>query len=322
MNTRTFIIIVILVFASMISFGQVMPEAFLGMLPKIPGSACSRNIDAQTEFLNKIEEVKELIDNELSSREEEIDSNSDELEKQALKKVAKQYGLSENELKKLQDEDLTDEESDALVDKALHNSSNLSLGEIKNQNKMSDKGQEAWAEAYGTEKMADIQSATSENEIKQLQTKNLYELTALQKHLLDSIGAIESKFQQQFAAINHDPESKVMLDNIHQWELKAIELMGDGNDAGGTALNEKINAEKARYCNKYTPEYINILERYESYTKSCLSTCYRLELISARQTKLQTGVKIKQQPGLLGIKKVSDYRGVLQGVFQYNLFKD
>jgi hypothetical protein len=322
MKTRKLIIPLILMFLSITSFGQVMPESFLGMLPKIPGSACSKETETRMEFMNRIEEVKELIEIEISSREEENDSNSDELEKQAMKKYAQQYGLSENELKKLQDEDLSDEESDELIDKALQNSSNLSLGEVKNLDKMSDKGQKAWAEAYSTEKMAEVQSAPSDNEIKQLKTKSLYELTVLQKHLLDSIGAIESKFKQQFDEIKRDPEAKVMLDNISRLKSQLIGLMGEGNDAEGKAVGEKLDTEKAKYCNKYTPKYINILERYESYTKSCLSTCYRLELISARQTELQTGVEMKQQPGLLGIKKVSDYLGMLGGVYQYNLFEN
>lgn len=310
------------IFMSITVFGQVTPEAFLGMLPKIPGSACSKETEARTEFMNKIEEVRELIDNEISSREEESDSNSDELEAQAMKKYAQQYGLSEKELKKLQDEDLSDEESDALVDKALQNSSNLSLGEIKNLDKLSDKGQAAWAEAYSTEKMAEVQSDPKKYQEQQLQTKNLYELNLLQKHLLDSIGAIESKFKQQFDEIKRDPEAKVMLDNISRLKSQLIGLMGEGNDAEGKAIGEKLNAEKAKYCNKYTSAYLNLLERYESYTKSCLTTCYRLELISARQTKLQTGVDMKQKPGRLGIGQVSSYLGLLGGAYQYNLFNN
>ena len=323
MKMRKFIVPLILMFLSITSYGQVMPEAFLGMLPKIPGSACSKETEARTEFMNKIEEVKELIANEISRREEENDSNSDELEAQAMKKYAQQYGLSEKELKKLQDEDLSDEESDALVNKALQSSSNLSLGEVKNMDKMSDKGQKARAEAFGAEKLADAQLNSQNKGNQQIQTKNLYELTKLQKHLLDSIGAIELKFKQQFDEINYDPEAKMMLDNIARLKLKLIGFMGEGgNDAEAIATSEKLNAEQVRYCNKYTSAYINLLERYESYTKSCLSTCYQMELISARQTKLQTGVDMNQQPGLLGIKKVSEYLGLLGGAYQYNLFNN
>jgi hypothetical protein len=233
--------------------------------------------------------------------------------------MAEQYGLSENDLKKLQDEDLSDEESDELVDKALQNSSNLSLGEIKNLDKLNSDGQKAWADAYSTEKMAEVQYDGQKNWEQQLQTKNLYELTKLQKHLLDSIAAIESKFKQQLAEIDRDSEAKVLLDNIHRLKLKAIELMGEGNNAEGTAI---LNTEKEKYCNKYSSKYIDILERYESYTKSCLTTCYQIESISSRQTKLQTGVDIKQEPGLVGIKKVADYLQLLRGAYKYNLYQN
>lgn len=96
---RTFIVIMNLVFATVSTCAQVTPEAFLGMMPKITGSACSKDIDQRTEFTNKIEEVRELIDNELSRRDEEDESSSEEFETQTMKKMAKQYSLSEKEKK-------------------------------------------------------------------------------------------------------------------------------------------------------------------------------------------------------------------------------
>ena len=240
----------------------------------------------------------ESIENEKERRSENNEEMSDEYEKQVMKKMAQQYGLSEEELKKLQDEDLSDEESDELVDKALQNSNNMSLGEIKNMDKLNSNGQKAWADAYGTEKMAEAQLNEKKNWDKQIQTKSLYELTKLQKHLLDSIAAIESKFKQQIAEIDRDPEAKVMLNNIQKWESRATELMGSNNSTEAISLNKKISAEKEKYCTKYSTQYLNILERYETYTKSSLTTCYKMESISVRQAKLQTGVDMKQEPRL------------------------
>lgn len=318
---KNHIVLIILMLIPILTFGQVMPEAFLGNAPEIPLSACIKDMDVIQEFENQVESLLESIEIELERRNEESEANSDNHEQEVMQKLAQQYGLSETELKKLQDEDTSDEESDELIDKALQNSNNLSLGEIKNLDNMSSTGQEAWAEAYGTEKMAEIQYDGQKSQDQQLKNKNLFELTQMQKHLLDSIAAIESKFKQQLAEIDKDPEAKVMLGNISAWELRAAELLGTSNSEAD-AIQEKLKTEKEKYCTKYSSKYIDILERYKSYTKSCLITCYRIESISALQTKLQTGVDMKEEPGIVGIKKVADYVQLLRGAYKYNLFQN
>ena len=318
-------LIVSLVTASL-SFAQVTPEAFIDMLPSIPDNVCSKEIAERNMFISQADSVSELIDNERSRRDENIDADSDEYEKQAMDKLSKQYGLSQEELEKLQNEDgMTEEETDELINKALQNSENISLDEIKDSEKMSEEGKEAWSEAYSTEKMSETQADPQKYQEQQLQYKNRFELAALQKHILDSLTAIESKFAQQIAELDKDPNAKIMLDNIYKWELEATEMMGELSESEAAKLEElaqQIQSEKDKYCNKYTPAYLDILRRYESYTKSCLPVCYRLEKISAQLTKLQTGVDMKQESGLMGIKKVSDYLGLLRGAFKYNLNKD
>lgn len=319
---KHFILLIVFVSFSILSFGQVMPETFMGMAPKIPANACTRDIDKLREFNNEVDSLLELVEKERERRNEEMEANSERQEQLVIKKMAQQFGLSEKELKKLQDEELSDEESDALVDKALQSNNNLSLAEIENLDKLNSDGQMAWANAYGTEKMAEVQYDPQKNWEQQLRYKNLYVLTNLQKHLLDSLAAIESKFNQQLAEIECDTEAKAMLENIKKWELRAIELMGDSGNSEAVALHEKINAEKEKYCNKYSMQYLTILERYETYTKSSLAVYYKIESISSRQIELQTGVDMQQEPGLAGIGKVTKYLQLLRGAYKYNLFQN
>jgi len=318
-----FLFLLILILFTSNSFCQVTPEAFIGMLPSIPQNACSIEKAEQDLFLAKVDSILELIDNERSRRNEEMEANSGSYQKQMTNKLSNQYGLSQEELKKLQsNKKMTQEEKDALINKALQNSGNISLDEVKNLKKMSKEGKEAWAEAYGTEKMAEIQSDPQKNQGEQLKNKNMYDLAKTQKFLLDSLMAIESKFGQQFAEIDRDPDAKIMLDNISKWEQEAGEMMGElspTESAELEALSQKIKSEKDKYCNKYTPQYVAILHRYESYTKSCLPACYRLESISAQLMKQQAGVDMKQAPGQIGIGKVADYLGLLRSTFKYNL---
>lgn len=321
MNKFLFLFVPIIL--TSMSFCQVTPEAFMSMLPVIPINACSDEVDTRNTFFDRLDSISELIENERSRRSVESDANSEFYEKQMTGNVAKQYGLSQEELENLQnDDEMTEEETEALISKAMQNNGNLSLQEIKNLEKLNKDGTDAWAEAYGDEKMAEIQSDPQKNEYEQLKNKSTYELGALQKHIIDSLKAVESKFAQQFAEIDKDPNAKIMLDNINKLELEALNLMGEGNQAKAIELRGRIKTEKGKYCNTYTPDYLKILENYKTYTQSCLPVCYRLEAISTQLTKLQTGVEIKQEPGLIRIGKVSDYLGKLRGVYKYNLNKD
>jgi len=319
---KKLLLLIVLTVVASVSFAQVTPEAFIGMLPAIPTNECSMKIAEHNKYISYVDSVLQLIGIEQERRNNEMNANADVTEKQVLDNTSKKFGLSEEDMKKLQnDKGMTEEEKNALINKALQNSANISLDEVKNLDKMDKAGQDSWANAYGTEKMAEAQANPDNNQKQQGKAKSLYELTTMQKHILDSLTAVETKFGKQFADLDNDPEAKVMLDNIAKLNKEASDLMGEGDNAGMNKMSE-LNSEKEKYCSKYTPKYVDLLKKYESYTKSCLPVCYRLENISAQQTQLQTGVKMKQQPGLIGIGKVADYLHLLRGVVKYNLIKE
>jgi len=314
--------LVLLTTLNVISLCQVKPEAFIGMLPAIPGNACADDIDDKNIFFDKLDSMSELIENELANREEESDADSEELENEAMKNLANKYGLSQEELEQLQnDENLSEEEQEELINKVMKKKDDVSLKEVKNLDKLDEEGTEAWSEALGDQKMAEIQYDSEKNEDKQLELKSSYELGVLRKHLTDSLKAIESKFAQQFDEIDKDPEQKKMLDNIMKLSEEANNLVGEGKKTELDAKVNELESEMDAYCREFTPKYLDVLRRHESYTKSCLPVCYRLEKIIAQHTKLQTGVEMKYNPGYLGIKKISDYSKKLRGAYKYNLKK-
>jgi hypothetical protein len=309
-----------------ISFAQVKPEAFIGMLPGIPKNVCSMKQTDRDMYIAKIDSIKELIENERARRDSDMDANADTYEKQAMEKVSQQYGLSQQDIQKLKNKkEMTKEEKDEIINKALKKSGNISLDEVKKLKKMNKEEKAAWGAAYGADRMAEAQSDPKKYQDQQLENKNMYELTAMQKAIIDSLTAVETKFGKQYTALDSDPEAKVMLDNIKKWESEVFSLMGEVSKADMKRMDElgkKIKSEKTKYCNKYTPGYLDFLIKYEDYTKSCLPACYRLERISTHLTKIQTGVEMKQEPGLIGIGKVADYLKFLRGVFKYNLMNE
>ena len=196
------------------------------------------------------------------------------------------------------------------------------MDEVDNLKKMDKNGKKAWAEGYSTEMMAEQAADPQKFQDKQLDAKNLNDLVILQKHVIDSLLAIESKFGQQLSELENDSLAIVMRDNISKWNEELNEMMGVDYGQGGKMeeLARKIKAEKGAYCLKYSPRYFEILKRYEAYTRSSQITCYRIEKITKRLTKLQTGVDINIEPGEVGIGKVHDYVHLLSDVFKYNLF--
>lgn len=305
---------------NVISLCQVTPEAFLGMLPEIPNSPCDDEKEFRYAFSAKLDSISFLIDNELERRQEESDSDSKDFEKQTMNKIANQYGLSQEDLERLQnDQNLSEEEQAALVNKVMKKTNDISLKEVKNLDSLDKEGTEAWSEAYADQKMAEVQYDTEKYEEQQIEIKSRYELGALRKHITDSLQAIESKFAQQFDEIENDPEREKMLDDILKLSDEANNLMGEGNTEKLNELVENIKLEIERYCNIYTSKYLEILGRYEAYTKSCLPICYKLEKIIAQHTKLEFGVEMKQEPGLVGIGKVAGFLGKLRGIYKYNL---
>jgi hypothetical protein len=290
------------------------------MLPEIPNGPCDDEKEFRYAFSAKLDSISLLIDNELERRQEESDSDSKDFEKQTMNKIANQYGLSQEDLERLQnDENLSEEEQAELINKVMKNTNDISLKEVKNLDSLDKEGTEAWSEAYADQKMAEVQYDTEKNEEQQIEFKSRYELGALRKHITDSLQAIESKFAQQFDEIENDPERKKILDNILKLSEEANKLIGAGNTEKLNELVENIKLEMERYCNKYTSKYLEVLGRYETYTKSCLPVCYKLEKIIAQHTKLEFGVEMKQEPGLVGIGKVAGFLGKLRSVYKYNL---
>jgi len=313
-----------LILLTISSMSQTMPEAFLSVIPPLPKYPCSITPDDRDKYVAKVTDLQNLIEEEIDRRNSETESNGDASEQKANAKLAKQYGLTEAELEKLQDSDGTGDqaEEDKLVNKAMMSKYNISMGEVKGMDKMDEKEIAGWGEAYGTEGMVDAQLKPEESKETQNQTKNMYELAKMQKHILDSLQAIEKKFADQFMKIENDTSRIGMLSRINKWEAEIAELGGEispTEEQKVEELSKRVTSEKNIYCEKFTPALIEIMERYESYTRSCLHICYRLENISNQLTELQTGVKMDIQPGLLGIKKIKSYADKLNDALVYNL---
>lgn len=311
---------IVFVFCAILTMAQVTPEAFLAKYPALPGNGCVKDPDQREEYMNNVRSVSKEIDEVMNRLNEEVHANSPDVQKQAMNKYATQYGLSAADVQKLQSGGkMSDKEKRAMANKMMQNSMNVSVDEIANLKNMSKEGKEAWAEAYSTEINADMQADPQKYKKQQIAGKNLMELTMLKKHLVDSLGAIDSKFGQQFDRIENDQERIKMKEEIRKLEERRNNLMGEYNSEVDQ-LTSEIKTKKQEYCSKYSPENLSIIQNYISHVKSSLPAYYRLQEIETAITKAQTGAEIKMQEGHLALGKVHTLAGALLKAYDYNLF--
>jgi hypothetical protein len=319
---KKFKFLVLFFMLSVVSLCQVTPEAFMSMLPAIPSNQCEDNKENRDEFFARIDTVSFLIDEEIAKRNDDSDAESEVIEDQMMKNLANKYGLSQEELQSLQnDENLSEEEQAKLINKVMKKKDDISLKEVKNLDSLDENGLNSWAEALGDQKKAEIQYDPEKNQEQQLQYKNRYELGLLRKNLADSLQKVDSVFIQKFIEIDEDSVRKIMFDNILKLSEEVNSLMNGGTKEEIGVAVKKLNAEMDKYCNIFTPKYLKVLRKYESYIKSSLPACYRLEKIVAKHSSLQTGVQVKNNPGYIGIKKVREYLKKLSEAYKYNLKK-
>jgi hypothetical protein len=300
--------------------GQVTPEAFMGNLPTLPGSACGMKGTERGDYEAKISEILDQLDNEISRREQTADADAERDEDKMKVKMGKEAGLSDTDIEKLKNMDnLSEAEQEALTNKVMEGKYNISMDEVKKLDKMSGKGQEAWAQAYANETVANAQANPAQVQKDQVKARSMYEVTKELKGLLDRIGAQESKYAQQLSELDQESEAKAIREM--EAKLRGMNTAGEVTEARRKemeALLMKIHAAKKAYCPAYAARYQGIIERHGEAVKSALADYARIDEIQFEVISMEAGAKKGQpQTGLTGLKAIQHHLGLLTGVFKY-----
>jgi len=310
--------IVVFIFLGLINtlaIAQVMPEAFVGLLSGIPSDVCSMKHEEREKYLNKVDSLLDLVKTEIQRRKQSDKADNKNSQQQALNNAAQQYGLSPQDMQKIKSGSMTKAQKQAIADKALQNSHNMSFDEAKALSKTKSEGKKAWAEGYSTEVIADQTADPKKTQDLQFKYKSQNELMAMQKNLLDSLDAISIKFEHQKQDIDNEPLAKDLIKSIGELNN---EMIGKSNEESDV-IRKKIKLKKMTYCNTFSPLFLNILSNETSFTKASIPAIYKLERITNQLTKLQTGADINLQPGSMGLSTVAGFLQSLHEVFKYNI---
>ncbi len=316
------------------SNAQTMPETFMGMLPSPPGGICSEGEnDAKSTFIEKVGEVRAKLNDEISRRTEKIENHMEANKEKMAQHAMARTGVSPELMQQMMALEKASkgatgdqakaykEQKKALADQMMQQSTNISMAEMENLKNMDKAGKTAWAEAYATEKKAEVMADPKAYQDKNAKMMKDYKLVEKQRLLADSLGAQMVKFGKQIQDLETSQEAIAMQTQIAEKEAKLNEEYKKDNrqnDNEIKSLSNSIRNAQISYCNMQSPKYLNILSRYKTFVQASLTPYYRLEKLTNQVNAIQTGVEINTELGMMGLQAISSYLGRLSDVYRYN----
>lgn len=331
---KTAFIVSLLILVCLFAKSQTMPEAFIGMLPDPPGSVCSEGKDSgESGFKQLVSEVSSKLEAEISRRRIEtkgkMKANQGKMMQNAMAKTGVSPELAQQMMAlEQQSKGATGDQAKAykaqkkaLADQMMQQSMNISMDEVNNLKKMDKAGKTAWAEAYSTEKKAEVMADPEAYKQKNAAAMKDYKLAQKQKELADSLGAQATKYMKQIQELDNDQGALALETQIKELEAKLNEEYqkeNRPNDDAIKSLSNSIRNAQISYCNMQSPKYLAILARYKTFTQASLTPYYRLEKLTNQVNAAQTGVQIDTEPGLMGLEAIGSYLNRLSDVYRYN----
>ncbi len=305
---------------ALVTFGQSTPLSFLYAAPNPPENVCQMQGDAKSDLQAKIAELTDslvaIIDRQSMLAEENAEKNADEMNAGALRNAGFS-GVRAKDVKNA--ENMSDEEVEALANQMVQQRLNMSMGDLKDLDKLDTVGQKAWAEGIGAEQMANAQTNPKQTKDEQVRFKSQKNMVSQQKSMMDKQAAGESKYRQQLDLLDKDAaKAKKDLDILLEPLFKKLQTASDDAAVG---IRQQIHALQDQYCLKFTPRYLIILADYKEYIRKVLPETSKMEANQNKLTKSQTGVdKNIVQTNQLGFEQVKAYYFLLGNIFKYKLY--
>lgn len=304
------------------AFAQITPVDFLGAVPQPPYDPCKLSLEEKTKFLDNMARFDTIFQAKMdeyqaAGNDKYLEENQDEATVNTLMKA----GYSREDAEKMKDLDnMSEEEKIAMANKMMMSKYNMDMDEMK---KVADSGttyQRRWVKAQSTMMMADAQLDPEGNQKKQLDIKNDLELQQNMKFLTDKLRAGENKYQEKIREIDVEADSAMLV--LRPKLEKMQKDLEEGNGNSNQIIDQIVSLRK-RYCERFTPAYLETVEAYKGYIAEHMQEYFELEEMQVKSMERQTGMKnpdYKPGAGPMGI--VGSYRSLVGGAFKYNLNAD
>lgn len=302
---------------------------FYARLPNLPGAICLVDTAERGLFTSQLSSISVQLDVVYSKKKKEVQKEADDLRPEMEKKIARDSGLSEADIQKLKNKKLSKEEKKKIADKMMQNKANISMEEIERLKKMSKEGKEAWAEAYSTEVMANMQSGDSvkteeqikmEKELEKNSTLN--ELVKEQKLIIDRIYAVDKKYANQMEELRKEDSIQTIILEA-QLEPLRKQLLEYPTKEQQKSIYKLMFGYYLTYCNKLSPMNINMIADAKESIGPLLPEYDRLEVLNTEINKIMLGAKDGlNSPGLMQLGAVKSLISIMAGAYSYTIPRD
>jgi hypothetical protein len=299
---------------------QTTPQKFFDRIPALPNDPCSMTTKSRVAYQQQITTLIVDVQKMVATLQQEQEQQAEEDTKLIRENLAKEAGATPDMITRLQKgEEMSHEEAMKLASELLETKMNVSMEELNNLENLSETGQEAWAEAYGTEKMAEAQNQSGSSVDAQKKANTLAGMIQDQTQLTQRLMAEENRIQELFTELDQDTTGQKLLENIRGWKAKHSSMGGVDYGQGPEmdALAGKIRAAEMSYCLLRTPEYFSLLSEYRDTIAKTLPEYMRLEQLTRETNRLHTGVSNHGTPGLTCYQLILDYLYKHEALFQF-----
>jgi hypothetical protein len=303
---------------------------FMSKIPPLPGNACSMDSMQQRLYKDDVNQLLQDLSDAISPRKKAIKTDVENSREQIEKNMAQQYGLSNADIQKLKNKELSKEEKKAIADKMLQEKTGISMDEVEDLKKMSKEGKKAWAEGYSAQQMANAMPNADggkteeqiEMEKEQVKNKKMFDLLQEQKLITDRIHASNIKYVNRMRELDKEdsvalwilaPDMKPLLERLNEMGSPS-----DEENEEAKSIRSQLRKLEMVYCEKLTPHLIDIIGDCLTDLHKFMPDYKRLEEITAELSKTMPGInKDFSSPGLFQLEAVKSYVELLRHTFKY-----
>jgi len=305
---------------------QTTAKAFLSQLPAVPNSVCNADTSTISHFIAKIDKVRSGIEAERDKLGVRVNANWEKNKHKMLSVNAANLGLSTSDMKRLMNENISEEEGMAIANKSVENRYGTSMEEFRKVANMSEAEQEQWAKDFANKQMQQAQQNPETTAKKTEKNKRLYDLGVEQKAIIKRLSAIWEK-------VNNAGNNYMYQDSVQGEELekKLKPLESDPVMAGGCAtaaewqraraLEKQIYNLKKQHCEKMSPILLDYILQCQSALKMSFPDYVRQIEIANELSKIQNGVEAIPVESA-GLDAVDGYAHLLLDAYKYWVQKD
>lgn len=338
-----YLLIMGLVALASVASAQKSAVVYFQQLPLPPGNVCEN--DSTRIYDEQLSNVIKVLEADLAARKKEVNDLMKNNKEQMRENMMKSSGLNltpqQVQQMKQDTRNMTQEQKMKFASELMEKHANISMEEamaLKEHSQNKDSAAlKGWAMAYATEQMADQPADNSKAQARQLEMKNLADLTREMSEIQTRLMREGGKYTTLLDSLQRNADAewfrlqkniepfKAQIDSIYAARARDPERQHNEDQSKMDherieSLEAEIHALKFEYCPVLTQRYIAILNGLYGYLPTTFALNDRVDELNSEITFRQTGIRMP--PAALGISSlqvVQNYASLLGKTQRFRL---